>query len=526
MNIQFEQAVLGVEFGSTRIKAVLLDENHAELASGDHEWENRLENGIWTYSMEDVWDGLTDAYKKLKDEVKEKYGVTLTRIGAIGLSAMMHGYMPFNAEGELMVPFRTWRNTITLEASEALMELFRYPIPQRWSIAHLYQAVLNKEPHVPDITFITTLEGYVHWKLTGCKVIGIGEASGMFPIDTVNKQYDAGMLDQFAALPEVKELPWDIHDILPKILLAGDNAGALTEEGAKLLDPEGDLLPGIPLCPPEGDAGTGMTATNSVAVRTGNVSAGTSVFAMIVLERPLSRPHPEIDLVTTPSGELVAMVHCNNCTSDINAWVHLIREIFDSFGIEVKNKQIYETVFKAALSGDPACPGILSYNYFSGEHVTGLEEGRPLLVRLPDAEFNLANFMRANLYSAVGALKTGLDILFKEEKVEVDRIYGHGGFFKTPIVGQKILAAAIDAPVSVMATAGEGGAYGIAILAAYMLQKNDGETLEQYLNERIFKDAACTTVDPDPADVAGFDAYIERYAKGLAIEKAAVEHLK
>ncbi|MCR5004754.1 MAG: FGGY-family carbohydrate kinase [Clostridiales bacterium] len=526
MNIQFERAVLGVEFGSTRIKAVLLDENHAELASGDHEWENRLENGIWTYSMEDVWGGLQDAYGKLKAQVKERYGTTITTLGAIGLSAMMHGYMPFNAEGELMVPFRTWRNTITLEASEALMELFQYPIPQRWSIAHLYQAVLNKEPHVPDITFITTLEGYVHWKLTGRKVIGIGEASGMFPIDSSVKQYNAHMLDQFAALPEVKDLPWDIHDILPEILLAGDDAGMLTAEGAKLLDPEGDLMPGIPLCPPEGDAGTGMTATNSVAVRTGNVSAGTSVFAMIVLEKPLSRPHPEIDLVTTPSGEAVAMVHCNNCTSDINAWVHLFRELFASFDVEVDTGRLYETLFKAALSGDKTCGGLLTYNYFSGEHVTGLEEGRPMLVRMPDADFSLANFMRANLYSAVGALKTGLDILFKEEEVKVDRIYGHGGFFKTEAVGQKILAAAMDAPVSVMATAGEGGAYGIAILAAYMLQKKDGETLEQYLNERIFKDAACVTIQPDPEDVVGFDAYIEKYAKGLAIEKEAVEQLK
>ena len=526
MNMQQERAVLGVEFGSTRIKAVLLDENHQELASGDHDWENRLENGIWTYSMEDVWNGLQDAYRKLKEEVKARYGVTLTRLGAIGMSAMMHGYMPFNAEGELMVPFRTWRNTITAQASEALMDLFQYPIPQRWSIAHLYQAILNKEPHVPDITFITTLEGYVHWKLTGKKVIGIGEASGMFPIDSATKQYNARMLDQFAAIPEVAACPWNIRDILPQILLAGDDAGCLTEAGALLLDPSGDLQPGIPLCPPEGDAGTGMTATNSVAVRTGNVSAGTSVFAMIVLEKPLSRPHPEIDLVTTPSGEAVAMVHCNNCTSDINAWVHLFRELFESFGMEVKTNNLYETLFKAALAGDPNCGGLLSYNYFSGEHVTGLEEGRPLLVRKPDADFSLANFMRANLYSAVGALKTGLDILFKEEKVEVDRIYGHGGFFKTEKVGQKILAAAMNAPVSVMATAGEGGAYGIAILASYMLQKHEGETLEQFLNDRIFKEAACVTVEPDPVDVAGFDAYIDQYAKGLAIEKAAVEHLK
>ncbi len=526
MNLNIEKAVLGVEFGSTRIKAVLLDDNHVQIASGAHDWENRFENGIWTYSMEDVWSGLQDAYAKLKKEVKERCGITLTKIGAMGFSAMMHGYMPFNDKDELMVPFRTWRNTITGEASEKLSALFHYSIPQRWSIAHLYQAILNHEEHVKDITYITTLEGYVHWKLTGRKVIGIGEASGMFPIDTTVKQYDAVMLDQFQALPEVQAYPWNIRDILPQILLAGEDAGKLTEEGARLLDPEGDLQAGIPLCPPEGDAGTGMTATNSVRVRTGNVSAGTSVFAMIVLEKPLKKPHPEIDLVTTPSGELVAMVHCNNCTSDINAWVRLFTELFESFGMEVDTGRLFQTLFKAAMTGDKDCGDLLAYNYFSGEHVTGFEEGRPLLVRTPESRFTLANFMRANLYSAVGALKTGLDILFKEEGVSVDTIYGHGGFFKTEAVGQKVLAAAMNTPVSVMETAGEGGAYGIAILASYMLRKRDGETLEDFLADRIFKEAGCTTIAPDPEDVAGFDTYIARYQEGLAIERAAVEHLK
>lgn len=520
------KAVLGIELGSTRIKAVLVDENNAPIASGSHDWENRLENGIWTYALEDVWTGLQDCYRKMTEDVKKKYQVPVERLGAVGFSAMMHGYLAFNKKGELLVPFRTWRNTITLEASEALSEVFHFHVPQRWSIAHLYQAILNEEPHVPDVDYITTLDGYIHWQLTGQKVIGVGSASGMFPIDSRTKTYYASMIDAFNELVAPKGFPWKVEELLPKVLVAGDPAGTLSEAGAKLLDPTGTLKAGCPLCPPEGDAGTGMAATNSVGQRTGNVSAGTSVFAMIVLEKELKRPYEEIDMVTTPSGDAVAMVHCNNCTSDLNAWVNLFKEFAESFGMEVDMDQLFGTLYRKALEGDKDCGGLLAYNYFSGEHITGFEEGRPLFVRRPDGKFNLANFMRTHLYTSLGALKVGMDILMKEEDVAVDRITGHGGLFKTKGVGQSILAGAMNATVSVMKTAGEGGAWGIALLASYMIQKEEGESLEDYLQEKVFGGDEGEKMDPDPEDVKGFDEFIRRYQAGFPIERAAVDSLK
>ena len=410
------KAVLGIELGSTRIKAVLVNEKNQPIASGSHEWENQLVNNIWTYSEEAIWTGIQESYQDMVKDVKEKYGVPVKKLAAIGFSAMMHGYMPFNEAGELLVPFRTWRNTMTEKASEELTELFQYHIPQRWSIAHLYQAMLNQEPHVKDITFMTTLEGYVHWKLTGEKVLGVGEGSGMFPIDMEIKNYDPKCLAAFDKLAAPYGFPWKLEEILPKVLLAGEEAGRLTEEGAKLLDTTGELEAGIPFCPPEGDAGTGMVATNSIAKRTGNVSAGTSVFSMVVLEKPLSKVYPEIDLVTTPTGNLVAMVHCNNCTSDLNAWVNLFKEFAEAMGIQVDMNQLFGTLYHKAMEGDTDCGGLLAYNYFSGEHITGFEEGRPLFVRTPESKFNLANFMRVNLFTSLGALKTGMDILFKRRR--------------------------------------------------------------------------------------------------------------
>src|SRR5471030_3307811 len=520
------KTALGIEFGSTRIKAVLIGEDNLPIASGSHDWENRYVNNIWTYSLEDIWTGVQDSYQKMAEDVNKQYGVTIQTIGAIGFSGMMHGYMAFNKDGELLVPFRTWRNTSTENASEELTKLFSYHIPQRWSTAHLYQAILNKEEHVDDISFQTTLAGYLHWKLTGEKVLGVGEASGMFPIDIDTKNYNAHMIQQFNELIASKNFSWKLEDILSKVLVAGEDAGVLTEEGAKLLDVTGQLKPGIPLCPPEGDAGTGMVATNSVAKRTGNVSAGTSVFAMIVLEKDLSTLYPEIDMVTTPTGNLVAMVHCNNCTSDLNAWVELFKEFAEAMGVEVDMTKLFSTLYNKALEGDSDCGGLLSYNYFSGEHITNFEEGRPLFVRSPESKFNLANFMRVNLFTALGALKTGLDILLKQEGVKLDQILGHGGLFKTKDVGQKIMAAAMDAPVSVMETAGEGGAWGIALLASYMLNKAENETLEDYLAQKVFAGETGTKINPDPKDVEGFEEFIKRYTKGLAIERAAVDNLK
>ena len=518
---------LGIEFGSTRIKAVLVDGTTTPVAQGSYEWENRLENGIWTYSLEDIWKGLRFCYQDLAADVKKQYGTGLVHIGSMGISAMMHGYMVFDKAGELLVPFRTWRNTITGEAAKKLTELFEYNIPQRWSIAHLYQAVLNKEEHLSKLDFFTTLAGYIHWKLTGKKVLGVGDASGMFPIDPADGQYEKEMVHKFETLMKPEGYSWKLSDILPKVLTAGEEAGSLTEEGAALLDESGMLQAGVPFCPPEGDAGTGMTATNSVAVRTGNVSAGTSVFAMVVLEENLKKVHEEIDLVTTPDGYLVGMVHCNNCTSDLNAWVNLFEEFSLAMGMKVDRNQLFSTLYNLALEGDPDCGGLLAYNYFSGEHITHFEEGRPAFVRLPDSRFNLANFMRVHLYTSLGALRVGMDILFKEEGVKLDSLLGHGGLFKTKGVGQRIMAAAAGVPVTVMETAGEGGAWGAAILASYMRYRRDGGSaaLDQYLTDCVFADEEGVVMEPQEEDERGFEAFMERYINGLPIERAAVDCL-
>lgn len=519
------RTALGIEFGSTRIKAVLVDDQNNLIGIGGHSWENKYENGVWTYSLDDIWGGLQDCYSQLAKDVKEKHGVTIEKVGAIGFSAMMHGYMAFDKEDKLLVPFRTWRNTITEEAADKLTELFGFNIPQRWSIAHLYQAILNNEEHVKDIAYFTTLAGYIHWKLTGEKVLGVGEASGMFPIDSSTRQFNSDMVAKFNNAIADKGFSWKLEDIIPGVLTAGDKAGVLTDEGAKLLDVSGNLKGGIPLCPPEGDAGTGMVATNSVSVRTGNVSAGTSVFAMIVIEKPLKNVHREIDLVTTPVGDAVAMVHCNNCSSDINAWINLFKEFADICGFKIDNGDIYEKLYRKSEEGDKDGGGLLAYNYFSGEHVTGFEEGRPLFAREVNSNFNLANFMKVTLYTAFGALKTGLDILLKEEDVQIDSIFGHGGLFTTKGVCQKILAAAMNAPVSVMDTASEGGAWGMAILASYMNNKKDGESLGDYLKSNVFAGTTGSAEQPDPADVKGFDDFIKKYSRGLAIERAAIENL-
>ncbi len=523
--IESGKTALGIELGSTRIKAVLIAEDHSPIASGSHEWENQYENGVWTYSLEAAWNGLQDCYRNLSKDVSEKYGVKLTTVGSIGFSAMMHGYLAFDKDGKQLVPFRTWRNTMTGQAAEKLTDLFQFNIPQRWSIAHLYQAILNKEAHVKDISHQTTLAGYVHWKLTGQKVMGVGEASGMFPIDSTINDYDKKMLGQFNDLLKAEKITWTLQDILPKVLVAGESAGTLTEEGAKLLDPSGGLKAGIPLCPPEGDAGTGMVATNSVAERTGNVSAGTSVFAMIVLEKALSKLYPEIDMVTTPTGKPVAMVHANNCTSDLNAWVGLFGEFTKALGVEISQSKLFETLYKMALAGDADGGGLLAYNYLSGESITDLTEGRPLFIRTPESRFTLPNFMRTHLFSSVGTLKIGMDIL-SQENVKLDQLLGHGGFFKTEGVGQKIMAAAMNTSVSVMETAGEGGAWGMALLAAYVLNKTGNETLEEYLNKKVFANEKSSTIAPDKKDVDGFNTFMERYKAGLGIERAAVEGMK
>ena len=523
--IEAGKAILGIEFGSTRIKAVLIDQENKPIAQGSHTWENQLVDGLWTYSIEAIWAGVQDCYADLRLNVKNQYGIEIENLAAIGISAMMHGYMAFNDKEEILVPFRTWRNTNTGKAAAELSELFVYNIPLRWSISHLYQAILNKEEHVKDITFFTTLAGYVHWQITGEKVLGIGDASGMLPIDPETKNYSAEMIEKFDKLVAPYGYSWKLTDILPKVLLAGENAGCLTEEGAKRLDVSGHLKAGVPVCPPEGDAGTGMVATNSVAKRTGNISAGTSIFAMVVLEKELSKVYPEIDLVTTPTGNLVSMVHCNNCTSDLNAWVNIFKEFEEALGIPVDMNKLFSVLYNKALEGDADCGGLMSYGYISGENITHMEEGRPLFVRNTNSNFSLANFMRTHLYTSLGALKIGLDILLKEEGVKVDSITGHGGLFKTKGVGQSFLAAAMDAPITVMETAGEGGAWGMALLAAYMINKNDGETLDDYLNNKVFAGQTGSTLEPAAEDVKGFDEFIERYKAGLAVERAAVDSL-
>ena len=523
--IESGKTALGIELGSTRIKAVLTDANNNPIASGNYDWENRLTDGIWTYTLEDIWTGIKTSYKNMAEDVKEKYGTDITTIGAIGFSAMMHGYMAFDKDKNLLVPFRTWRNSITGEAAEELSKLFNFNIPERWSIAHLYQAILNNEPHISDITYLTTLAGYVHWKLTGEFVLGVGEASGMFPIDSAKRNYNAEMIEKFDKLSSKKGFSQNIIDLLPKVLVAGDKAGTLTDEGAKLLDESGKLKSGIPLCPPEGDAGTGMVATNSITKRTGNVSAGTSVFAMVVLEKPLEKAYPEIDIVTTPCGDDVAMVHVNNCTSDLNAWVNIFREFADEAGLQISMPKLYDMLYFKALEGDKDCGGLLSYGYFSGENITHMSEGRPMFVRTPDSKFNLANMMRTHLYSSLATLKLGMDILYKEN-VQIDKMFGHGGLFKTKDVGQSFMAAAINTPVSLMETAGEGGAWGIALLASYMNTKQNGETLTDFLNNKVFAGGSVYTLESNADDVKGFNEFAKRYSDGLPIEKAAVENMK
>ena len=524
--IQEGKATLGIEFGSTRIKAVLIDETNEPIASGGFEWENSLVDGIWTYDVQDVWKGLHACYADLKANIQKQYGVRLEKLAGIGISAMMHGYLAFDGNDKLLVLFRTWRNTITGKAADELTHLFNFNIPQRWSIAHLYQAILNGEAHVPQVRYITTLAGYVHWQLTGEKVISIGDASGMFPIDSEINDYSQRMLDQFDELVAPKGYSWKIRDLLPKVLVAGDCAGKLTEAGARMLDADGDLCPGVPLCPPEGDAGTGMTATNSVAVHTGNVSAGTSIFAMVVLEKALSQLHTEIDMVTTPSGKPVAMAHCNNGTTDLNGWVGLFGEFAAELGMKLDPGKLYGTLYRKALEGDKDAGGLVHFNYDAGEALTDISEGRPLFIRKPDSNYTLANFMRSNLYGALATLKIGMDILLVDEKVRLDTILGHGGLFKTKGVGQAMMAAAINTPVSVMETAGEGGAWGIALLAAYMTRKADGETLEAFLNDRVFSEMSGETLDPDPEDVKGFEEYMRNYKACLAAERAAVENYR
>lgn len=518
--MELKNTVLGLELGSTRIKAVLLDKNHQLIASGSYEWENQFVNGVWTYGMDEIHTGVRGCFVNLAADVEVKFGQKLTTVGAIGISGMMHGYLPFDSDGNQLAEFRTWRNTITEQAAGILSREFDFNVPQRWSIAHLYQAVLNNEEHLPKLDYITTLSGYIHWKLTGERVLGIGDASGMFPIDSTSMDYDRAMEDKFDALIMDKGFGWKLRDVLPRVLCAGEWAGVLTEAGARFLDPTGTLQANIPMVPPEGDAGTGMTATNSIRVRTGNVSAGTSDFAMVVVDHKLG-VHKEIDMVTTPIGAPVAMVHCNNCTSDINAWVELFSQFAAAMGMDAEKGTIFSLLFNMALEGDPDCGDLVSFNYYSGEHITGFNEGRPLFLRHPNSKFTLPNFMRTHLLSAIAALKIGLDILTGEEHVVIDKIYAHGGFFKTPCVGQRMLSAAVNAPVTVMETAGEGGPCGMALLTAYSLWKQDGESLEDYL-DKVFSDNKSSTLTASEVDMIGFETFLSRYKKALPVEKAAV----
>ncbi len=512
---------LGIEFGSTRIKASLIDDTYAPIAGGSHAWENRLENGYWTYSIDDIRDGLQKCYSDLKNDVKNHYGVTLDVIGAIGISAMMHGYMPFDKDDNLLTPFRTWRNTTTEKAARELTELFGFNIPQRWSVAHLYQAILDNEAHVKNIAHITTLAGYIHFLLTGERVLGIGDASGIFPIN--GGGYDSEMLGKLDDILNEKKIGFKTIDVLPRVMTAGERCGALTEQGALLLDPEGELKPGIPFCPPEGDAGTGMTATNAVLPKTGNISAGTSVFSMLVLEKPLSRVYPEIDVVTTPDGTPVAMVHCNNCCSELDAWIGVFGEFAELFGIAAEKSELYEKLYKKALGGDSDCGGVTAYNCLSGEPVIGVEDGRPMYFRTPDSKMTLANFMRAELYSAFAALSHGMDILFERENVTADTFTGHGGLFKVEGAAQQILSDALNTPVSVMKTAGEGGAWGMALLAAYSV--NGGNmALADWLEASVFKDMGKRTVLPNEKGTHGFAEYMKRYTNGLDAERKLGNH--
>ncbi|NLK46456.1 MAG: ATPase [Treponema sp.] len=519
------EAILGIEFGSTRIKAVLINSENTPIASGAFDWQNSLENGIWTYSIEEIQNGLRTCYANLKADVKSKYGVILKKLKAFGVSAMMHGYLVFDKDDKLLVPFRTWRNTITGEAAEKLSELFDYPVPERWSISHLYQAILKNEPHVKNAAFFTTLAGYVHKLLSGEKVLGIGDASGMFPVDSETKNYDKNMIAKFDNLVSKYNFPWKLEEMLPKVLKAGQQAGVLTEQGAKFLDSDGDLCAGCPLAPPEGDAGTGMVATNSVAPRTGNVSAGTSVFAMVVLEKPLTKSYSgKIDLVATPEGYLTAMAHANNCTGDYDAWIKLFGEAITACGFNIDKGALYDNLLKTALDGEPDCGGLLPYNYISGESMTGLSEGRPLFVRAKNSRFTLANFMRAQLFTALGALRTGMDILFDEENVKIDSLTGHGGFFKTADVGLLMMSAAMHTPISALETAGEGGPWGMALLASYMVNSN-GLSLGDFLSKNVFASCKIQTVNATQDDVDGYNKFFASYTRGLAVEKAAISFI-
>ena len=515
---------LGIEFGSTRIKACLIaDDGAAVLAVGSHEWENRFEERVWTYSLDDVWSGLQAAYADLLADVERSFGVRLETIGAIGVSAMMHGYLAFGADDELLVPFRTWRNTSTGPAAADLSELFGTNIPLRWSIAHLHQAILDAEPHVPEVRFLTTLAGYVHWRLTGRKVLGVGDASGMFPIDAATKDYDQELVRRFDGLVADTAPGLRLTDVLPEVLVAGRPAGELTADGAALLDPSGALRPGAVLCPPEGDAGTGMVATCSVTPRTGNVSAGTSIFAMVVLEGPLAHAHHELDLVTTPAGDPVAMVHCNNGASELAAWAGMFGRFAAAAGTPIDADAVFETLFTEALEGEADAGGLLAYNHLAGEPIAGLTEGRPLFVRTPESRLTLANFMRAQLYGMFGTLALGMQVL-ADEGVGLDLMFAHGGVFRTAGVAQRFLAAALATPVSVGEAASEGGAWGIAILASYLASGSDLD-LGEYLRRQVFAGSEFSTTDPDADDVAGFTAYLDRYRAGLAVERAATEAL-
>lgn len=522
---ELSKTALGIELGSTRIKAVLIDQNFKPIASGSHEWENQFIDNIWTYDLEAVWSGIQDAYQGLAKEFEGKYNEKLTQVGSIGFSAMMHGYLPFDKDGNQLVPFRTWRNTTTEESSEKLSDLFQFNIPQRWSISHLYQAILNEEKHVKDIDFLTTLAGYVHWKLTGEEVLGVGEAAGMFPIDSEQVDYNSHMIGQFNELIEENSFDWQLVDILPEVKVAGQNGGYLTGEGAKLLDPTGTLEAGIPLAPPEGDAGTGMVATNSVSVHTGNVSAGTSIFSMVVLEEELSDYYVELDMVTTPTGEPVAMVHCNNFTSDINDWVGLFKEVMTLMGVEVDDNELFNRLYKESLNADSDVGKMVGVNYYSGEPITGFEKGRPLLVRMPDSKLNVSNFMRSQIYSALATLKIGMDILTEEENVQVDYILGHGGFFRTEKVGQQIMADTLDIPVSVMDTAGEGGPWGMSILASYTVSKKENQSLVDYLEDEVFANQEALVLEPKEFGVISFTEYMKRYKQVLNVERTAVDNL-
>ncbi len=520
------KASLGIEFGSTRIKAVLIDSENNPIAGGAFDWENSLVDGIWTYSLEEIHEGISTAYAGMKKDVQEKYGVKLTKLRAMGVSAMMHGYLAFDKDGNLLVPFRTWRNTITGEASEKLSSLFNYPIPERWSIAHLYQAILKGESHVKDVAFFTTLAGYAHWMLSGEKVLGVGDASGMFPIDAETGDYNKKMIEQFDQLVAYHKFGWKLEDLLPKCLSSGAVAGKMTKEGASWLDKDGELEEGVLMAPPEGDAGTGMTATNSVAPRTGNVSAGTSVFAMVVLEKALGKAYNGlIDIVATPDGKPAAMAHANNCTGEYDKWIKLFGSAAELMGAKFSKPELYDNLLNIALEGDKDCGGLIPYNYISGESMTGFASGRPLFVRTQNANFTLANFMRAQLFTSLGALRTGMDILFDQEQVKIDRLTGHGGFFKAEKVGLPFMAAAMHTPVSALSTAGEGGPWGMALLASFTASKAEGasETLPEWLNKNVFSNAKVSTVEPTAEDISGFNAFFDNYKKGLAVERAAVE---